>query len=218
MSRTARVALGLILSLIGICLGQEREDVNAKVARPLILQILRKGHISGSLEYSGQCDLQRPQPDIPKVRVLLKSWGGPPIRTLSEMFVDDPKMQVTQEADGTIRMVERDVPSDLLEVKIRHLSFNDVYDPAEALKTILFAPEVRYLMREHHIAWPETSPATLRAVAPPSADLRHMSGNLDNVKVSKALDYVLRTFPGLWIYENCPGDGGRRAVFVRFYQ
>ena len=32
----------------------------------------------------------------------------------------------------------------------------------------------------------------------------HISGTLDNITLSEALDYVLKTFPGIWLYENCP--------------
>ena len=52
----------------------------------------------------------------------------------------------------------------------------------------------------------------------PSPRLPHISGNLDNVTLSEALDYVLRTFPGLWVYENCPSKKRKRAVFITFFR
>jgi len=46
----------------------------------------------------------------------------------------------------------------------------------------------------------------------PSPALPHLSGELDNVTVSKALDYILKTFPGLWTYQDCEGAKRRRMV------
>jgi hypothetical protein len=50
-------------------------------------------------------------------------------------------------------------------------------------------------------------------------DQPHISGFLENVTVSEALDYVLKTFPGVWIYENCPARGDRgRDMFFGFFR
>jgi hypothetical protein len=43
-----------------------------------------------------------------------------------------------------------------------------------------------------------------------------MHGELDDVTVSQALDYVRRTFPGFWIYENCISPEGERSVYFNF--
>jgi hypothetical protein len=46
-----------------------------------------------------------------------------------------------------------------------------------------------------------------------------VSGELNNVTVSQALDYMLKTLPGLWVYKNCPGDGkDKRLVLFTFYR
>jgi hypothetical protein len=39
-----------------------------------------------------------------------------------------------------------------------------------------------------------------------------MAGPMDNVTVSQALDRILQVFPGMWVYENCPGDDGKGHV------
>jgi hypothetical protein len=37
-------------------------------------------------------------------------------------------------------------------------------------------------------------------------------GELNDVTVAQALDYVLQTFPGFWLYQNCQNpDGGGRS-------
>jgi hypothetical protein len=41
---------------------------------------------------------------------------------------------------------------------------------------------------------------------------------MDDLSLSEALDRVLKTFRGIWVYENCPGDGGKgRSVFLLFF-
>ena len=132
-------------------------------------------------------------------------------------------MQVMQESDGTIRMIETGVPTDLLNIRIRDIVFEGyghsaVYNPNAALNFILSAPEVVAFMKLHDIGWPfagEAAPGNPGAWPP---DLPHISGSLDNVTLSEALDRVLKTFPGVWVYENCPrSDKKNRVVYFRFF-
>jgi hypothetical protein len=214
-----KVVSALVL-VVTSCLGQgNRGGVNPVIGVTLIGDVLRKADVSGSLAYWGQCDRHRPYPDFPKVRIL-SSYSGPPREVLQQIFANDPTMRVTQEPGGKIRMVESDVPSDLLDVKIRHISFN-VSGPAAkmlggpntALQIILSTPEVRAFRRAKSIG-PFSDGFPLPG---DSGSKPPVSGELDNVTVSQALDYVLETFPGFWIYENCPSQDGGRTVFFNFF-
>jgi hypothetical protein len=53
-----------------------------------------------------------------------------------------------------------------------------------------------------------------------SSPVPRVSGELNNVTLSEALDYMLKTFPGLWVYENCHGSGNdkTRVVVFAFYR
>lgn len=212
----------LIAILLAGCQGQERGGVSPKLAMPLVVGVLSKGQVSGSLEYWGRCDLNQ-IPDFPKLHALEKSRGSA-VQDLQEMFADDPEMRVTQEPDGMIRMVETDVPRDLLDLRISHISFRvdygtgDVlYDPRDALRAILTTPEVEAYMKVRDIG-PPFDFEEVHGGIQLSPKLPHISGNLDNVTLSQALDYVSRTFPGLWVYENCPSKKRKRAVFFTFFQ
>ena len=47
----------------------------------------------------------------------------------------------------------------------------------------------------------------------------HIAGDVSNVTVAQALDYILKTFPGIWWYQNCPAtDGQPRTVHFGFYR
>lgn len=41
-------------------------------------------------------------------------------------------------------------------------------------------------------------------------------GELNDVTVEQALDYVAKTFPGFWTYENCRDPEGNREISVGF--
>lgn len=193
-----------------------------------ILDVLDRANLSGSLEFSGRCDSFRVQdfPDFPKFRAPATREGSP-LQTLREMFAHDPAMRVTQDPDGTIRMIERGVTTDILNVRISHIPFESGEPPAPrpiyggniALSHILGAPEVKLFMDTHHIEWPFPVFAPISGifdVVPP--EVPHLSGPLDNVTFSEAMDHVLETFPGIWIYENCPRSATRkRLVYFHFF-
>lgn len=95
-------------------------------------KILSSAQLSGSLEYWGVCDVFKPRPEFPKLRPV-SGHEGSAREVLQEVFADDTKMRVTQESDGKVRMVETDVPKDLLEVTIHHLSFPSNYSLPDLL-------------------------------------------------------------------------------------
>jgi hypothetical protein len=66
-------------------------------------------------------------------------------------------------------------------------------------------------MKERNIA---TGAFRLEGVYP---DLPEVPGELNDVTVSQALDYVLETFPGYWVYENCTTPDGGRSINFEFY-
>ena len=123
-------------------------------------------------------------------------------------------------------MVENAIPTDLLNIKIRHISFDGtyksgpesgVYTPNQALDVILHVPELGVYMKAHKIEFLATESGIGGGgqLPPESA---HISGSLDDVTLSQALDRVLETFPGIWVYQNCSPNGQRaRAVYFRFF-
>jgi hypothetical protein len=203
-----------------------------------ILEILDKAKLSGSFVFTGHCDLGACKPaqpiadcfpDFPKLRAA-ETPVNSAVQTVRGILTDAPAVQVTQDGDGTIRMNEAGVPTDLLNIKISHILFESngangqrgVFTANSALRYVLHAPEVLAFMKANDIEGPfdrgtrsgESVPGNAGAWPPDSA---HISGSLDNVSLADALDYILKAFPGIWIYENCPQSGkGRRIVYIRF--
>lgn len=205
--------LGAFIATSCLCHAQGvtsgRKDV---AARSTMVEVLGKTPFSGSLEYSGDCDTSQELPVLPAVRVPLKGENSSPLMTLREIFTDDYEMQVTKETGGTIRMVESGVPKELLDVTIRKLSFKDIYDPKSAEAMIISAPEVQDFMKAHGIERDPFRRGVRGLRQGPGPGLPHMSEDLDNVTVQQALDHLLKTFPGFWVYQNCLSETGGRVV------
>jgi hypothetical protein len=145
----------------------------------------------------------------------VSGYEGSALDVLQEMFANDTKMHVTQDCDGKIRIAEIDVPQDLLEVKIDHLSFpSDYHGPRMAVIATLQSQEVMHFITDRNIVpmggWSlpgDDSIAIHKSSVP---------GELNDVTVAQALDYMLQTFSGFWFYQNCHDPEGRRPVSIGF--
>jgi hypothetical protein len=217
-----------IAFIVGMLLqspGREAQASSAKgdLLQPM-LEVLEKAKLSGSLEFAGNCDGVFP-PGLPPLRTIT-GRGGSTLQSLREILRDDRAIRVEQDQTGRIRMVENAIPTDLLNIKIRHISFDGtyksgpesgVYTPNQALDVILHVPELGVYMKAHKIEFLATESGIGGGgqLPPESA---HISGSLDDVTLSQALDRVLETFPGIWVYQNCSPNGQRaRAVYFRFF-
>lgn len=146
-----QLAIICVFVLTACLLSQDRGGTSPGVGRRQIGGIFSKADASGSLEYWGVCNTKDFYPDFPKLKRVSGNEGSV-AEPLREMFSLDPKMRVNQDADGKIRMIEEDVPSDLLEVKIKHVRFPvEYYGPNAVIGAILTTPEVMAFRREHNI-------------------------------------------------------------------
>jgi hypothetical protein len=147
------------------------------------------------------------------------------------MLASDSTMQVTEGPAGVVRMIETDVPTDVLKIRIDHISFDNgqpggprpTNSPNIALLYITGTPEIKSFMQSNDAVWPyggiigDSIPKVPTTLSP--EERSHILGPLDNVTFAEAMDYVLGHFPGIWIYENCPRTKSRqRMIYFRFYQ
>jgi hypothetical protein len=188
----------------------------------LILNVLATARVSGSLEFNGKCGPDVLVPDLPPVRQPRKPHAASPVNALRSMFSVEGRMVVSQESNGTIRVVEVGVQTDILHVKVSHLSFKGISDPDQALNLVLGAQEVQSFIQTHDIEQPFnifTPPIyTLPGVnASPNPGVPSISSELDDVTVADALDYILKTFPGFWLYQDCESFGGQRVVYFGLF-
>jgi hypothetical protein len=85
-----------------------------------------------------------------------------------------------------------------------------------ATNAIIKTPEVIAFRREHNIGPEYDWQPGFSLVGPiPNSSV---TGDLYDVTVRRALDYVLKTYPGFWRYENCQDPSGVRSVYIGFVQ
>ena len=221
-----RVALSLVFVLPIPCLSQQ-VGLRFNNSTQVLLDVLKDANVSGSVVFSGGCRFQDRNGPIPHVG--MRRDFGSVRETLQHMLAVNSKIRVTQDSDGMVRIAETDVPTDILEVKIHHLSFSasttlpsdgspgalHMHGPFVALMAILATPEVTAFEEAHHIDFDNTSRVPGDLFSP--ANSPEVSGELNDVTLSQALDYVLKTFPGYWVYEDASCEDGSRAVRFKFY-
>jgi hypothetical protein len=221
-----------IAVILSFTLGTTAQDPGShapRIVKPLqpLLVALDRAKVSGSLELSGLCDTTRWVP-FHSPHWQPAASNGSPIEVAREILAGNPAIRITQDPDGTIRMTDPGVPTDLLNTKIKHISFESNGKPLEygaftaneaAIRVILRAPEIVAFVKDHDIQYPTGNGeggswvlGAKRVLAPPN-----MSGYMDDLTLSEALDRVLRTFGGIWIYEDCPATSDqKRTSFFRF--
>lgn len=218
-------AIGLAFWAVGSSSAQDVSLLEPN-PRPLVplLQVLDSANLSGSLQISGVCESKR----FPKFPEVGEKKGDSALTTLGEMLSSNSGLTVSQDSNGIIRIIGPDVATDFLNVRIRHITFEDdkhngTFAPNVALFLLLQTPEVTAFFKSKDI--PPPMPFLLlsgsiingRLYWPP--DSPHISGKLDNVTVEEVLDRILQTFPGVWFYGNCVQDEKhKRAIFLRFYR
>lgn len=226
MSRFGLV-VGFIVSAALCSQGQEGAAQRHKLTRPLqpLLEVLRSANVSGSLVLSADCGENRAIPfSFPVFRHFAnlqvpRPSERSPVQALREMFAADKAIQVAQDRDGTIRIAEDGVQTDLLGTRISHLAFASTrlpsqnaafYASAALLRTILQAPEVVAFMEAHHIEFPFNGEGGSFDIEAGSDSEAHVRVTLDNLTLANALDKLTQKFPGVWLYEECsqPGKNG----------
>ncbi len=202
-------AVLVVLAVAAISTGAQEFHYWGEELEP-VFAVLQGTHLSVSIGLSGRCN-PTGLPGFPQFRS--PSVSVSPLAALREVAASAHAMTVEESTNGRIRMTEAEVPDDLLNVRIKHLVFENsahhaIYSATGAAEVILSSPEVRSFMEAHKVAAPQlTGPRGVTGNFggdwPPNAP--HTSGSIDDVTVSEALDRVLAAFPGeVLVYWNCP--------------
>jgi hypothetical protein len=191
-----------------------------------VLNILKESKTPGSIEFFGKCEsfVYPGFPDFP--RMADSPATGSPVQKLRSIFSNDPSMQVRQVSDGSIEMIEENIPQDILNITIADIHFTGtnkssvINNPNGAVNFVLYSPEVQKYIALHSISFPYSiSMASGILGGVPDARLPQISSSFHNVTVRFLLNEIAKTFQNLWIYENCPTSAkGSRVVYIRFYQ
>jgi hypothetical protein len=213
-----RMFVRAFVILMPLCLfAQQETNPTPKLMAPLwpLFESLRKANVSGSLEFSGHCG-PNTSPNWPHWRVLASS-AGTPLQVARETFADDPTIQVTQDADGTVRMIQTGVPTDLLDLRINVIPHFLADYANSAKESILWTREVEAFRIAHHIP-AASGAAAMGGPGRSGLDPPKSFEAMHDVTVSQAMDRILKAFPGIWVYRDClQPDGKSRFVWFSFF-
>ena len=218
-ARRTVVFVLLLLTMLGL---SDRAHSGGPIEAPLqpLFEALANAKVSASMEVSGSCEALLPE--LPNIQSPTSAEGRV-LEVAREMLANNPAMKVTADPDGTIRIRQSGIEDDLLNVRLRYINFGGpspdggYYSPNLALFSVVGAPEVSAFMKAHDVEW-QQRPLFVSTIGVTPPWFPHLSGSLENVTVSQVFDHVLKTFPGIWVYENCPShDGERRRVYFNFF-
>jgi hypothetical protein len=99
----------------------------------------------------------------------------------------------------------------ILSLSIRQVELKDVVDLGDAIRKLLLAPEIKAFLDRNHIEMPavysssylSNEQVTRQRAENPTAP--KYSRTLTNVTMEQALNSIVRVFPGVWTYCECPG-------------
>jgi hypothetical protein len=194
------------VALISLAVGARAQEMHfwGQELSP-IFEVLGQGNLSGLLEISGQYD-PTGLPGIPQFQATART-GASPLQNVRQTVRNVPEMRVEQHTNGTFIIKQRGVPTDILDIQISHLAFEDlcdkIYSSNRALSVILRAPEVVAYANSHKIGL-ETSGGGIGTGGGvgsgcgqrPFGSPPHISGSIDHVTVLQALERVFQAFPG----------------------
>jgi hypothetical protein len=129
----ATTSLALLFDVAAI--GQQPQPIIRFDTAQSVLSVLAAARVSGSIQYNGKCG-PGPSvlvPSLLPIRAIQKPYPENPADTLRAMFSIDSGIVVSPESNGIIRVVETGVQTDILGVRIAHLSFDRISDPDYAL-------------------------------------------------------------------------------------
>jgi hypothetical protein len=214
-----------LLLIIGVALGCARvsppqngvtgstaeEQMSPSQIDATVLRVLEENRRSGSLVYQGRCTDSGGITST--FTVTPPAHNMPPMGALRQAFVNNPTITVKEDSSGMIRVTGGDVQPELLGVTIHDVKFQEESDPREATNKLLASPELKTYMQSHRTKFVTTSGGL---VPPPSG--RHLSGTLNDMTVSQSLDRIAKTFPGVWIYEECLTGQREKRLEISFHE
>jgi hypothetical protein len=217
----ALATFALLLNLAAVGQQEQRFRESVTTARR-IQDVFATGRLLGSVQLDSACRPKDAIPDFPQTRGPKKPYEKSPADTLQYMFSIDPEVMVSKDGKGFIRIATAGVQADILHVQIKSVSFNAISDPGEALAIILNTPEIQSFVQAHGIGQPSNSSLPPLYLVPgvkkgPARGMPNVSGELKDVRLTDALDYLLKTFPGFWLYQNCQGQDGQRIVYFGLF-
>ena len=124
------------------------------------------------------------------------------LATVREIFANNKNVTITEGSSGIIRITIGDVPTEILQTRISHLSLDDDarYNKFWAIQILFSAKEVKAAERSLGVEPIGTLGGLLGS---PTEKAPHLPASFTNVTVDDVLDIVAKTFDGFVVYGAC---------------
>jgi hypothetical protein len=175
-----------------------------------VVTVLQYSGSSGSLAYRGEC--------MPSGGIIDSFKIAPPkgrssaAQMLRDAFGSDPRLKVSEDTTGIVRVLGGKVQTDLLDIRIPEVAFHGETDPRDATFRLLMIPEVKAYMQDHHMSF-----INVIHIGPiPMPKAVRLTATLEDPTLSQALDRIAQAFPGVWTYGECAKSQGERLIYFDF--
>jgi hypothetical protein len=212
--RQATLFLLLFGSVLG-CMAQESSIPNAVQisVQDYAVRTFLYSRTSGSLILTGKC-VQSPYGDAVSTDEL--KIQAPDLQTnqnnsLTRLMQAYPAVTWSRQGNGMVQIRDNRALAAILELPIQRFELKDAVSLEDALRKLLLAPEVKEFLTRTHMQMPAVvSSSTFsneevdRKLSQSSTAPKY-SRIITDVTFGEALDSLIRVFPGVWIYNECPG-------------
>ena len=136
-------------------------------------------------------------------------------QTITEMLASDSRFSVRADPDGTLMVIERGLPQDVLNIRFRRITLSEEqrFNPDLAMNAVLEAPEVKAYFKTHNIDLPVELGGF---ISPARPDLPHLPSVIENMTVLDAMKHIIAVFPHTGTYKESIDSRGRRVVAFGF--
>jgi hypothetical protein len=168
---------------------------------------------SGSLVLLGAC---RTSPDgdvvvTDQIKISEPRSSKSPDEALDILAQVNDHITWHRQSDGLVQVKDDRASAPILSLLIKQVELKDVVDLGDAIHKLLLAPEIKTFLDRNRIEMPvvysssflSNQLVTRQRAETPSAP--RYSRTLTNVTLEQALNSVVRDFPGVWTYSECPG-------------
>jgi hypothetical protein len=179
------------------------------------LQTFLVAKINGSIIVHGTCSATASGDEIitPRIPATSNLQFDNVAEALGELARIDADILWLQDQNNIWRVYDKRVNNDIFNIRIQNLKFNHSATSGIALQVVLNAPEIKEYMKQNNyieglVVYP-LSPIG-------DAGTSKLTNTLHNVTFREALDYVMKHYSGIWIYDECL-DGKSTRILLRGY-
>jgi hypothetical protein len=168
---------------------------------------------SGSLVLTGACK-RGPEGDgvaTDEIKILEPSAIRDPSESLDRLAKLYPHIKWSRRGDGLVQVRDDRTSASTLGVSLGHVELRNVVSVEDGLKQVLSAPEIKVFLDRNHTEMPVLVTSSTMSNEEydrrmkTTATAQKYSQTLTALTLEDALNSVVRAFPGIWVYSECPG-------------